>query len=585
MPDGSDPSGLTPGRPKEELWQDAGLAAALLGVDPEGLGGAVVRARPGPARDRWLEIAAQFRGDRLSPRRVPASIDDERLLGGLDLAATLSSGKPIVAPGVLEEAAGRGILLPMAERATTALAVKIGAAMDAGGPLPFIGLDEGAEPDDVAPEALLERVAFRPDLTGLGLRDLTQPDISVEEIAGAQRRLATTHVPNEVVKAIVATAAAFGITSLRAPQFAIAAARAIAALNGSDEVEELEAQAAVRLVLAWKARQLPASPEAAEEQPSEEPAPPDNNDASEEIPQDLPDDTPEMPEALPEEMLIEAARAALPPDLFAQLLAGSSRRMQAGSTGAGEESISLARGRPLAPRPGHRGNGARLDLVATLRTAAPWQPLRKRTNPTDGVIVTPEDFRIKRFRRKTESALIFVVDASGSAAAARLAEAKGAIELMLADAYQRREQVSLVSFRGAGAEVALPLTRSLVQAKRRLQGVPGGGGTPLASGLALAQEVAAGAKRSGMTPFLVFLTDGRANICLDGAPGRRQAAEDASKAARAFRQEGFAAVLIDTANRPQASAEALAGEMGARYVPLPRAGSEEMARVVQAATA
>jgi magnesium chelatase subunit D len=376
---------------------------------------------------------------------------------------------------------------------------------------------------------------------------------------------------------------------MRAPLMAIAAARAIAAINASEEVEDLEAQAAVRLVLAWRAKQIPQAPEVdtqnePEDSPPEEP---EAQDTSEEAPETPQDDDSAMPDALPEEMLIEAARAALPPDLFARLMAGGDRRATNSPSGAGEESVSFQRGRPLAPRPGRRGQGARLDLIATLRTAAPWQALRKQGAAAhrDGVIVTPEDFRIKRFRRRKESALIFVVDASGSSAAARLAEAKGAVELMLADAYQRREQVSLITFRGGGADVTLPMTRSLVQAKRRLQGVPGGGGTPLASGLSLAQEVALQAKRGGMTPFLIVLTDGRANIGRDGSPGRAAAAEDAKRAAAALRADGYSSVLIDTANRPQATAEALAAEMGARYVPLPRAGAEAMASVVQASVA
>ena len=117
--------------------------------------------------------------------------------------------------------------------------------------------------------------------------------------------------------------------------------------------------------------------------------------------------------------------------------------------------------------------------------AAPWQPLRRTMAGADPgrVIVTPEDFRVRQYRQKREKVVIFCVDASGSAALTRLAETKGAIELMLAEAYVRREQVALIAFRGDKAEILLPPTRSLVQAKRRLAALPGGGGTPLASGL------------------------------------------------------------------------------------------------------
>ena len=140
--------------------------------------------------------------------------------------------------------------------------------------------------------------------------------------------------------------------------------------------------------------------------------------------------------------------------------------------------------------------GARIDLVATLRAAAPWQPLRRRQTPRPeaALLVRASDIRLKRFRETSDRVLIFAVDASGSAAFARLAEAKGAIELLLAQAYARRDHVALLAFRGAQAELILPPTRSLVQTKRRLAGVPGGGGTPLASALQLALATAAQAK-------------------------------------------------------------------------------------------
>jgi len=107
------------------------------------------------------------------------------------------------------------------------------------------------------------------------------------------------------------------------------------------------------------------------------------------------------------------------------------------------------------------------------------------------VIVRPADIHLSRYETRRDRLLIFTVDASGSAALARLAEAKGAVELLLAQAYARRDQVALVAFRGDGAETLLPPTRSLVQAKRRLAGLPGGGGTPLAAGLLAAGEMAA----------------------------------------------------------------------------------------------
>jgi len=199
--------------------------------------------------------------------------------------------------------------------------------------------------------------------------------------------------------------------------------------------------------------------------------------------------------------------------------------------------------------------------------------------------VRPEDFRIARFRQRAQTTSIFVVDASGSAALHRLAEAKGAVELLLADCYVRRDRVALVAFRGQRAELMLPPTRSLVRAKRSLAGLPGGGGTPLAAGIDMAVELAASLARRGDTPVLVLLTDGRANVSRNGSGGRAAAEADALAASRAVKLAGFAALLIDTSPRPELQAERIATAMGARYLPLPHADAHAVSRAARSAAA
>jgi len=244
------------------------------------------------------------------------------------------------------------------------------------------------------------------------------------------------------------------------------------------------------------------------------------------------------------------------------------------------------RGRPLGARPGSPRDGARLALIDTLRAAAPWQPLRRRERPAAAqrVIVQPADFRVVRLRQRSETTTIFTVDASGSAALHRLAEAKGAVELLLADCYVRRDRVAVVAFRGRGAEVLLAPTRSLVRARRELAALPGGGGTPLAAGLDAAAELALATRRRGGTPVVVVLTDGRANVARDGAGGRAQADRDARASARRLRAEGVLALLIDTGAQAQPLAREIAREMGAGYLPLPRADARGVSQAVQAAT-
>ena len=341
-------------------------------------------------------------------------------------------------------------------------------------------------------------------------------------------------------------------------------------------------------MLAPRATQLPPSEQEAEPEP-EPPPPPEPAPEDEDQPDDDPGDSEgeaqgETPP--PEDLLLEAARAAIPPDLLARLAAGGALRRSAAApgAGAGEDQWGKGRGRPAGVRAGDPRGGARLDLVATLRTAAPWQALRRQARPDAGrVLVTPEDFRVRRYRQKREKVVIFVVDASGSAAATRLAETKGAIELMLAEAYVRREQVALIAFRGEGAELLLPPTRSLVQAKRRLAALPGGGPTPLAHGLEAALELAAQVARKGQTAHLALLTDGRANIARDGAQGRAQAGRDAEAAARAIAAAGIPALLLDTAPRPQEAAKALAKCARATYLGLPRAEARALAGTLQSA--
>ncbi len=581
-------------------WEDAVLAAWLLAVDPVGLGGATLRARAGPARDAWMDLWRDLTPER-PMLRLPPGTPDDRLLGGLDLAGTLAAGRPVRSPGLLAEASGRTLVLTMAERCPSGLAARIAAAQDAGAAFALIALDEGAAPDEAAPSSLTDRLAFAPRLDGLPLAALAPGAAPCPaEVVAAQARLRSVRAPGTLAEAFVGLGLALGIGSLRAPLLALNAARAAAALFGDDEVGEAAAAAAVRLVLAPRATRLPPEPPPADDDPPDDPPdspPPDTSpDTADASDGDAP--TPDEAEGpddgggrIPDDVLVEAARAAIPSDLLARLLAAGALRTAGGaSAAAGDDGAGRKGGRPVGSMRGALRDGARLDLIETLRAAAAWQPLRRRLMAEAGaqatpgrVLVRPDDFRLKRFRRRAERVVIFVVDASGSAALARLAEAKGAVELMLAQAYVARQQVALVSFRGAAAEVLLPPTRSLVMTKRRLASLPGGGGTPLAAGLAAAMDLARLAKSRGTTPYLAVLTDGKANIALDGAPGRPQAEADARRIAQALRVAGVRSILIDTGNRPAQSARDLATAMGGAYLPLPRADARMLSAAMRSA--
>jgi magnesium chelatase subunit D len=199
--------------------------------------------------------------------------------------------------------------------------------------------------------------------------------------------------------------------------------------------------------------------------------------------------------------------------------------------------------------------------------------------------VRRDDFRVRRLVERRGTTTIFAVDASGSAALHRLAETKGAVELMLAESYARRDRVSVVAFRGAGAQVLLPPTRALARAKRALGALAGGGGTPLAAGIDAACGLALAARREGSRAVVVFLTDARANVARDGGGGRARAEADAVDAARRLRASGCAALLVDTSPRGEPFARRLALELGGRYEPLPYPESHAVSGLARALAA
>ncbi len=579
-----------------QVWSDALSAAALFAADPASLKGVVLRASAGPVRERWLDHLRSYLPGGQSLRRLPASIADDRLFGGLDLAASLKAGRPVVARGLLAEADGGFLLLAMAERVEADLAGRLAAALDQGAielerdgfrlseraRFGLVALDEGADASEAAPAALAERLAFHLDLSQLGLRDLEGKGPDAMTVAAARALLSGSEREpfrgeEEAAEAFCAGAVALGVDSLRAPYFALRAARAAAALKGLKEIGEAEIGLAARLVLAPRATRLPSAPPEEEEQaPPEEAEQTEQNEESKARDEEQPFD----------ELVVEAALASLPPDLLASLASslGGKRKGPAGRSGSKRQAEQ--RGRPIGARPGEPGGGKRLDLLATLRAAAPWQGLRKRE--TLGaerdlpVQVRREDFRIARRKARSRNTTIMVVDASGSSALQRLAEVKGAAELLLAESYVRRDQVALIAFRGEAAELLLPPTRSLARARRELASLPGGGATPLAAALLAAVQLGESLQQRAETPLIVLMTDGRGNIALDGTADRKRAQEDAVAMARTLQASRLRSVLIDSGARKERRAEELAQAMGARYLHLPFADAGSISRQVAA---
>ena len=622
-----------------EIWSDAMTSLQLLQIDPHGLGGIWLRAPFGPVREQWLRQLSQAG---LKTVKLPGHIDQERLLGGIDLSRTLQSGRLHMQSGLLQQADEGVVLISMAERFPSALIAPMTQAMDTQTLPPLthtssleslirtrfgvIALDESMDDEPPLSPSLQERLGLWFDLTNIAPSDVAEVSLLPSSLQDSTEDVLRIQIPSDALArmqqslpqvqwtdaqalAVCSTAQGLGIDSLRIPSLALRVASCHAALHGRTQVNDDDLALAARRVLAPRATQLPA--QSASDTPDQNTADLDSQAESEPTPPQDQTPNPPEPSAAPEasmatedaahteasennlraeeemaantpasenlqDMMVAAALASLPPDVLANLLTLPGRNAGNTSGRNGQFRAGSQRGRPLPPRPGRPGGHARLHVLATLRAAAPKQRLRSGTQ-AGHVAIRSEDFHVHRYQQHSASCLILALDASGSAALHRLAEAKGAVELLLQQSYARRDSVCIVAFKGAQAQLLLPMTRSLVRAKRAMTGLPGGGGTPLALALKMACEQATQFQRQGVTPILVVLSDGRANVNLQGLGGRTQAQADALQWAAQWRQTGHRALWIDTSLQPDAQVQHMAQIMGGSYMPMPQVQAQRMA--------
>jgi magnesium chelatase subunit D len=403
-------------------------------------------------------------------------------------------------------------------------------------------------------------------------RFASETALLTQRIAQARSRLPQIDATLDERRRLSAEAVRLGVEGNRADIFALRAACAHAALLGRTSLHEDDLRIAVRLVLlpraglVEQARISGADPLVRAGSP--DPAGPTRGSAAD-----------QGVRPTWEDAVIHAIDCAVTQDILTPPRRSEPRGPRRRSGRRARDSSKETRwdrGRCVRAV-GARPHASRIAVAATLRAAA----VSKAQQPP--IRITAGDLRFKQFKQIRGMLIIFAVDASGSMAVNRIHQAKGAIIRLLGKAYLHRDEVALVAFRGTRAEVLLPPTRSVELARRALEALPVGGGTPLAAGLAAALDLARNARLVAREKLLVLVTDGRANA---GSGSREAVWPEIEQVCAALQSELVNSVVIDTTNPVISSGEAgrVAELLGGRLVCLPRPDADAVCEAVAAAT-
>ncbi|MGW4083241.1 putative cobaltochelatase [Streptomyces sp. NPDC004822] len=562
---------------------------------------------------------------------LPVGASEDRLVGALDIERALSEGVKAFEPGLLADA-HRGILyvdevnllhdhlvdlLLDAAAMGASYVEREGVSVRHASKFLLVGTmnpEEGElrpqlldrfgltvevaasrEPDRRV-EVVRRRLAYDDDPAGFAARWADEESAIRQRIVAARELLPSVRLGDGALRQIAATCAAFEVDGMRADIVMARTATALAAWAGRTDVLAEDVRQAALLALPHRRRRNPFDAPGLDEDkldetleefggpdddPDPDPGPDGPGGGGQPDPGDAPQgdgDTAARPETgengQPQSSGTgerSPARASEPFRTKVLSVPGI------GEGAAGRRSRARTEhGRTTgARRP--RGTLTKLHLAATARAAAPHQRARGRSGP--GLIVRRDDLRQATREGREGNLVLFVVDASGSMAARqRMGAVKGAVLSLLLDAYQRRDKVGLVTFRGSAAEVALPPTSSVDAAAARLETLPTGGRTPLAAGLLRAHEVlrVERLRDPARRPLLVLVTDGRAT----GGP---EPVALAGRAARLFAADGVASVVVDCESGPVrlGLAGRLAAELGGTAVTLDELRADSIAGLVK----